>query len=179
MASTLGIEPSHRILETPSPPWNIGTYIKYIGCGGWDSNPRYRGYEPRDLAAGLPRNINSHFKFSKDLRLVSTWIRFSQQLLPLALIMAEIFDVFQLLLYPTHYHVLLVCRVRGTSGGLHEIREAKSLSLKSRSFCYFGLLALSKISTHRTRTYFFKMGMVMPPGFEPRLSAWKADVLTL
>ena len=22
----------------------------------WDSNPRYRGYEPRDLAAGLPRN---------------------------------------------------------------------------------------------------------------------------
>ena len=75
--------------------------------------------------------------------------------------MAGILDVFQLLLYPTHYYVLLVCRVRGTSGGLHEIGEAISLSLKSRSFCYFGLLALSKISTHRTRTYFFKMGMAV------------------
>ena len=80
--------------------------------------------------------------------------------------MAGILDVFQLLLYPTHYYVLLVCRVRGTSGGLHEIGEAISLSLKSRSFCYFGLLALSKISTHRTRTYFFKMGMAAPARLE-------------
>ena len=27
------------------------------GCGGWDSNPRSLGYEPNDLATGLPRII--------------------------------------------------------------------------------------------------------------------------
>ena len=27
------------------------------GCGGRDSNPRFLGYEPNDLATGLPRII--------------------------------------------------------------------------------------------------------------------------
>ena len=52
MAGPLGFEPRQLVLETTVLPLTTKPY----GCGGWDSNPRSLGYEPNDLATGLPRN---------------------------------------------------------------------------------------------------------------------------
>ena len=60
--------------------------------------------------------------------------------------MAGILGTFQLLVYPQHAcQPFMTSGGPGSSGGPHEIREANSLSLKSRSSCYTGDLALLHI----------------------------------
>ena len=65
MAGPLGFEPRQIVLETTVLPLTPQPY----GCGGWDSNPRSLGYEPNDLATGLPRNIWSEEMDSNHRRL--------------------------------------------------------------------------------------------------------------
>lgn len=118
--------------------------------------PVSSGYEPDKAATPLLCNKNSHFKFSKDLRLVST--SDSKGSLPLANC-CKVWQVLYLIFdfhnsstarfdYSGNFWYLTATVVSpyigrpGTSGELNEIREANSLSLNLEALVIKTSLAL-------------------------------------